>query len=64
MYTQELNDDESDRFDMFELARSWTPGFCASSSFEDGAYEVFTKNIKTEDTDMVIDYITNSKEET
>ena len=37
MYTQELNDDESDRFDMFELARSWTPGFCASSSFEDGA---------------------------
>ena len=32
--------------------------------FEDGTYEVFTKNIKTEDTDMVIDYITNSKEGT
>ena len=32
--------------------------------FEDGTYEVFTKNIKTEDTDIVIDYITNSKEET
>ena len=32
--------------------------------FEDGTYEVFTKNIKTEDTDMVIDYIKNSKDET
>lgn len=30
MYTKEMNGDESDRFDMFELARSWTPGFCAS----------------------------------
>ena len=32
--------------------------------FEDGTYEVFTKNIKTEDADMVIDYIKNSKDET
>ncbi len=32
--------------------------------FEDGTYEVFTKNIKNEDIDMVIDYITNPKEET
>jgi ribonuclease T2 len=32
MFTKEANGDESDRFDMFELARSWTPGFCASSS--------------------------------
>ena len=32
--------------------------------FEDGSYEVFTKNIKTEDADMVIDYIKNSKDET
>ena len=32
--------------------------------FVDGTYEVFTKNIKTEDTDMIIDYITNSKEGT
>ena len=32
--------------------------------FEDGTDEVFTKNIKTEDADMVIDYIKNSKDET
>ena len=32
--------------------------------FEDGTYEVFIKNIKTEDADMVIDYIKNSKDET
>ena len=32
--------------------------------FEDGTYEVFTKNIKTEDADIVIDYIKNSKDET
>ena len=32
--------------------------------FEDGTYEVFTKNIKTEDADMVIDYIKNSEDET
>ena len=32
--------------------------------FEDRTFEVFTKNIKTEDVDMVIDYIINSKEET
>jgi len=35
MFTKETNGDESDRFDMFELARSWTPGFCASSSKSD-----------------------------